>query len=109
MTKKLNKVVPEKMNSLSKSEASKIRIFPTFTIDNEDLPELKDWKVGEKYTLVMEVEQTSMRQGSEWQGDTSKDKNKIHATFKIVAIGVPEMEPMTYGQEYAEKMGGKQS
>lgn len=102
----MHKVVPEKMNSLSMSEQKKVRIYPTFQIDDEDLPELKDWKVGEKYTLVMEVEQLSMRQGNEWQGSDSKDK-KIHATFKILQVGVEDKPDLTYEQEYAQRMGGK--
>jgi hypothetical protein len=104
MAEKLHKVVPEKQTSFK--EEMKRKIYPTFQIDDEDLPELKDWEVGGKYTLVMVVEQLSMRQGNEWQGADKKDK-KIHATFKILEVGVEEPEPETYGEEYARRMGGK--
>lgn len=84
--------------------AKKTRILPTIRLTDEDLPEIKDWKVGEKYTLVMEVEQISMRQGDEWQGADNKDK-RIHATFKITNVGVEDAEDPSYEQEYAQRMG----
>ena len=104
---KLNKVVPEKMDSMSIADSKKVRIYPTFTIDEIDLPEIKDWEVGGKYNLIMQVEQLSMRKGSDWQGSTNPEDKKMHATFKIVAIGVEEPDDVPYGQEYAQRMGGK--
>ena len=100
----MNKVIPETMPSLR--EDRKTKIYPTFQLDDEDLPEIKDWKVGEKYMLCMEVEQLSMRQGNEWQGADSKDK-KVHATFKIISVGVEETEEMPYEEEYAQRMNKK--
>ena len=99
---KLNKVIPEKQQSFK--EMNKVKIYPTFQLDDEDLPEIADWKVGGKYTLVMEVEQISMRQGSEWQGD-NKD-NKIKASFKVLKVGVEEPEDEGYEMEYAKKRSG---
>lgn len=99
---KLNKVIPEKQQNFKEME--KVKIYPTFQIDSEDLPELEDWKVGGKYTLVMEVEQMSMRQGSEWQGD--KQDKKIKATFKVLKVGVPEQEEESYEMEYGRKRSG---
>jgi len=62
---------------------------PTIRLTSEDIPELKDWKVGGKYSLSIEVEQTSMRQGSEYEiedsDESAKDK-KISATFKIKSV-----------------------
>ncbi len=100
MDNKLHKVVPEKMPSFS--EEKRVKIYPTFSIDDEDLPALKDFKVGEKKVLEIEVEQMSMRQGAEWQGSTSGDK-KIHATFKILKVGVKKEN---YSQEYSRKRSG---
>lgn len=100
---KMNKVIPETMPSLA--ENRKTKIYPTFQLDDEDLPEIKDWKVGDKYMLIMEVEQLSMRQGNEWQG-AEKDK-KVHATFKIISVGVEETEEMPYEEEYAQRMSKK--
>lgn len=100
MKDELRKVVPETMPSYK--EDRKTKIYPTFQLDDEDLPEIKDWKVGEKYLLVMEVEQMSMRQGKEWQGADDKDK-KVHATFKIMKVGVKEEK---FEDEYARKRSG---
>lgn len=97
MAKELNKVIPETMPSYK--EDRKTKIYPTFSLDSEDLPAVKDWKVGQKYMLEMEVEEISMRQGSEWQGADNKDK-KVHATFKIMKVGVKDE---AYEDEYARK------
>jgi hypothetical protein len=97
----LKKVKPEKQSSMA--EMSKpVKIYPTFNLDSEDLPELADWKVGQKYMLEMQVEQMSMRQGKEWQGSSNDDK-KVHATFKIMKVGVKKED---YQTEYARKRSG---
>lgn len=99
----MHKVKGEKFSTFpAKTE----RILPTVRLTDEDLPEIKNWKVGEKYTLVMEVEQTSMRQGNEWESSASKDK-RIHATFKITSVGVDEPDEVGFEQEYANRMGKK--
>jgi hypothetical protein len=61
-----------------------VRPLPSFSLTEKELPEIKDWKVGEKYTLMMEVEQVS----------ASKDeysKGPLTARFKICKIGEKEM------------------
>lgn len=98
MDNSMHKVIPEKMPSFT--EDRKTKIYPTFSLDSEDLPELKDFKVGEKKVLVMEVEQMSMRQGKEWQGENNKDDKKVHATFKILRVG---LEKETFENEYARR------
>lgn len=88
------------------------RIFPTLRLTDEDLPELKDWKVGKKYPLCIEVELMSTRQGSEYSQE-NKDK-RIHTTFKVVKVGVDNdadepKKPATgkaFEMEYAAKRNG---
>lgn len=64
--------------------------FPkTVCLTEKELPEIKDWKVGEKYTITLEVEQTSMRK-SDMGGE-------MKAEFKI-------LKAMTEDQEEAEEM-----
>lgn len=105
MAEKMKKVEGEKLNNFPTDK--QVKILPTFSLTDADLPDIKDWKVGDKYTLVMEVEQISMRQGSEWQGASDKDK-KVHATFKILEVGVEEEETDDssdgYEAEYASRM-----
>lgn len=99
----MHKVVPEKMPSYN--EDKKVRIYPTFDLDSEDLPELENWKVGEKYVLVMEVEQMSMRQGKDWQGATDeKNDKKVRATFKVLKVGVKDEN---FEEEYARRRSGE--
>jgi hypothetical protein len=101
MSEKMHKVVPETMDY---TENKKTKYYPTFELDNEDLPDLKDFKVGEKRVLVLEVEQMSMRQGKEWQGEGDKENDKkIKATFKILKVGVKDE---SFEDEYARKRAG---
>jgi hypothetical protein len=104
----MHKVKGEKMNCLAECDKN-VRILPTIRLNDEDLPEIKDWKVGDKYTLVIDVEQTSMRQGNEWEGSTGNKDKRIHATFKITKVGVEEPAEEPYESEYARRMGPKKS
>lgn len=66
------------------------RIYPTFRLTDKDLPELSEMKVGEKQTIMLEVELMSTRQGSEWnQSDNDKT---IQGTFKIKKAGCMDKE-----------------
>lgn len=47
--------------------------YPTINISLKDLPEAKDWKVGETYFVGFELKQVSM----------SQSKNGGNATFEI--------------------------
>jgi len=51
---------------------------PSLHLEEKDLPELKGWKVGNKYKINLEVEQT----GS--QIDEYDGQRKQRATFKIL-------------------------
>ena len=60
---------------------------PRFSIKESELSDVKDWKVGEKYKVVLELEQT----GSNII-DYGPDKGKIRGEFKVVGIGTEENE-----------------
>ena len=71
----------------SESELVKPNKYPvTLRLDEDDLPELKSWKVGGKYKLTIDVEQISMSKGDEYGEMDSKEKPKTRATFKITNI-----------------------
>jgi hypothetical protein len=55
--------------------------------------------------LEMQVEEMAARQGKEWQGSSNDDK-KVHATFKILKVGVKKEN---YQDEYARRrsQGGR--
>lgn len=52
------------------------QVKPTITFTEKELPEIKDWKVGKKYELVVSVEMVGLEK-DEW------DKNKLSARFKV--------------------------
>ncbi len=58
----------------------------TIQLDEDDLPEVKDWKVGETYEVTLKIKEV----GS-WQGAGSgpipmddSDADKVHAKFEVV-------------------------
>lgn len=75
------------------------KMLPTLSLDSEDLPAIKDWSVGKKYTLMVEVEQTSMSKGDEYgpMSDMHEEKHMpMRARFKILSVKVPgEDKPMS--------------
>jgi len=105
----MHKVIPETYPSMSSQK--KVKIFPTFRLGDDDLPELADMEVGKKYTLVMEVEVKSKSQGSEWsEGDTT-DKS-IRATFKVMSVGCEsddKNENIGSGKDFEMEYAGKRA
>ena len=64
---------------------SKPHKYPTTVrFDEDELPELVKWRVGGKYKLTLEVEQTSMSKGDEYE-DT-KEKPKVRGSFKVLSV-----------------------
>lgn len=64
------------------------KMLPTIRLSEDDLPAIKDWKVGDKHQIIIDVEQVSMRQGDEYgMGTTDK---KVYATFNITSAEVEE-------------------
>lgn len=59
-----------------------VEVFrPSIHLDEDQLKEIKNWKVGGNYTLILEVKQRSMQENS---------NNKISASFDIMKIGTPK-------------------
>lgn len=108
---KMHKVIPETYPSMS--ESKKIKVFPTFRLGDDDLPELKTMEVGKKYTLVMEVEVKSKSQGSEWS-DAETDK-QIRASFKVMKVGLESDDSKegkkgtTAGKDFEMEFAAKRS
>lgn len=60
------------------------RMLPSFFLTDKDLPAIRNWQVGKRYKLEIEVEQVSM----------SKDeygKSPLTARLKIHKIGTKEL------------------
>ena len=112
MTKVEGETMPGMMGGKS------VSILPTFSLSEKDLPEMKDWKVGDKYTLVIEVEMTKMMQGSEYPMYGTPPDKTIKGNFKVTSVAVeenddsetPSKDPKSsdaYEMEYAKRMSGK--
>lgn len=60
---------------------------PSIRLTQKELPAIKDWKVGGKYTITLKVEQTSAE-----KDDDYGDEKGLCARFKILKA--------TTGEEY---------
>lgn len=61
---------------------------PIFSISDKDLPAIKEWNVGKKYNMELEVEMVSISKGDVF-GEGNKDSHE--ARFKILSIdSMPE-------------------
>lgn len=58
--------------------------LPEFSLDQTNLPAIKNWKVGQKYDLEMNVEMVSIGK------DTYDKENELRARFKVNTVKVEE-------------------
>lgn len=69
---------------LVSSKDSYERPKPIFTVTEKDLPQIKQWEVGKKYKLDVEVEMVSHSKGDTYSiGD---DNKKHEARLKITRL-----------------------
>lgn len=82
------KVTPVKVvNKVEIAEKEMPEYRQTISISSKQLPEVKNWKVGNKYTVELEIEQTGMRKGDEWERKESSE-DVYYATFEINSVEV---------------------
>lgn len=74
----------------------------SMNLNERELPMMKDWKVGSKHTLVVEVEMTGIRKESDYASMPMPEMTKaiggirpeppkiITGEFKISAVGTEE-------------------
>jgi|SRR3990167_2890314 len=73
---------------------------PSFSINAKQMPEIKDWEVGKKYRLVIEVEQKSK----------NEREDSLDASFEIVAYKhlkektMDEMSDSEFGEYQGQVM-----
>lgn len=67
-------------------------ILPRISFSEKDLPEIRNWKVGSKYRIVIEVEQTALRSGmgSMFDPEYHDKKNVLSADFEVQQVGAEE-------------------
>lgn len=90
LKEKLNKVKPEKGGELVSSK----EYFPTLYLKAEDLPEIKEWEVGEDYYLLLKV---TMRSKEEYE---TSNEERCSASFDIKEIGDIEGKKEEYEDDY---------
>jgi len=62
---------------------------PQFGLTEKELPAIKDWAVGKKYILTLNVEMVSSSKGSDYDvplGSDGKRKEIHNARFKILSV-----------------------
>ena len=55
-----------------------MRELPSFSLTEKDLPAIKNWQVGKKYKLEIEVEQVSLSKDEYMMGEPISARFKIH-------------------------------
>jgi hypothetical protein len=68
------------------SDIVKYRPKPSLSLDAKDLPEIKNFKIGQKYTLTVEVKVISLSSGDEYDYD-GEDSSKItRGRFRVTKV-----------------------
>lgn len=70
-----------------------IRSMGTISIDESQLPEIKNWQVGEEYEFTVKVRQTEIRESDNWEKEQYglPDKSVI-ARFEILSASTEKEE-----------------
>lgn len=66
-------------------------------VDEDDLPEIRNWEVGKKYKLQMTVKQISKSEGDPYPSlwdEKNKKKPKMECSFEVI-----EVEPLDEDEE----------
>jgi len=79
MTPRYSRMKTVKPQSFDKPIDISEKHYPTIYLSLADIPAAKNWKIGEKYKIMLEVRQKSMTQND--------DKDKGSVTFDILKIG----------------------
>lgn len=66
------------------SELVDYRPKPSLSVDARDLPVIKNWKIGQTYSLSVKVKMISISEGDEYSD--SDDSKLTRARFRIVKV-----------------------
>jgi hypothetical protein len=94
--------MPKKTRTLKATRGSQVEDFsrptlPSFTLTEKDLPEIKNWQVGNKYKLEIEVEQVSLEKNE------YLPNQPITARFRIRKIKDMSNNPHNSNNKKAKK------
>lgn len=79
----------------TQAKPSKPQPMPNMlSLDSEDLPEIKDWKVGETYEVTLKIKQISASKGVEYPMEAGDKENKdtVHGRFEVLEAKTGESE-----------------
>lgn len=90
--KDMKKIKPDiqKIKSLETAGSEEKKRYPEFSIGLKHLPEAKDWKVGNKYKVTLELEQTGLSIKEKKDADEFDINWGNRAEFNIIGIEVQE-------------------
>lgn len=71
-------------------------------IDQDELPEIKSWKVGSSYTVTAKIKEVGMS-----QDEDDKGKKSLRARFEIVKISPVKKTSYEYPPEIVKKVTEK--
>ena len=73
------------MGKLSSVVEGKTHHYPSILhLDEGDLPEVKNWKVGKTYKVELEIKQIKSSMGGMSGPYDDSDKEKVHCEFEVV-------------------------
>ncbi len=78
--------IPMNEKKLSDTVAGKPTVYPSMlNLDEGDLKAVKNWKVGETYTVELEVKMVASSVGnSGMMPSDDADKDKVHCKFEVI-------------------------
>lgn len=90
MASKKGERVPMDEKKLSDAVAGKPMHYPSMlSLDEGDLPEVKNWKVGKTYKVELEIKQVASSVGEHGtMPSNDSDKEKVHCKFEVVKAEV---------------------
>jgi hypothetical protein len=91
------------------------RELPRFSLRQEELPEVREWKVNGEHYIILKVEMVGKRNTKAIGVNDSRDKEKIEGTFqvlKIKALGdkpvdLKSLEREDFNKVYVKARSGK--
>lgn len=80
-----------KDGSKIKVKTKKLRKMGSLSIDEMQLPAVKDWTVGEEYEIVIKVRQTGVREVDSWDiEEYGYKEGDVRAEFEIISARTPD-------------------
>jgi hypothetical protein len=65
----------------------KLRNLGSINVDESQLPEIRDWNVGDEYEFTVKVRQTQIREVDNWEiEEYGLPKGYMMGTFEIISV-----------------------